>query len=138
MVQVSAVYEGDLHCRISHGPSGQAIGTDAPTDNGGRGEAFSPTDLVAAALGSCILTTMGLVAARHQIDLRQTSAVVRKEMTAAPRRIAKLPVTVTFRREFSEQERRLLEGAALSCPVHRSLGSDVDAPVEFVYPSATG
>lgn len=136
MVEIDVVYEGQLHCRLTHGPSGQVITTDAPRDNQGKGEAFSPTDLVGAALGSCVLTTMGIVAQRHQIDLTGTTAHVTKEMATTPvRRIARLSVTVTFPRAFSDQERALLERAALACPVHRSLHQDVEAPVTFVYPA---
>jgi putative redox protein len=136
MVEIRAVYEGDLRCRLTHGPSGQTLVTDAPKDHYGKGEAFSPTDLAAAALGSCLLTTMGIVAMRHQIDLGGTTAHVKKEMKAEPsRRIGKLSVAITFARQFPEEQRRLLEQAALSCPVHHSLHPEVEAPVDFVYPT---
>jgi len=136
MVEIHAVYEGNLRCHIRHGPSGQEISTDAPTDNYGRGEAFSPTDLVGAALGSCLLTVMGIVARRHQIDLTGASVVVRKEMVDRPmRRIAALTAVVTFPRAYSDTQRALLEGAAKGCPVHRSLHQEVEAPIEFRYPS---
>ena len=136
MVQIRAVYEGDLHCRVIHGPSGQQLVTDAPADNQGRGEAFSPTDLVAAALGSCVLTVMGIVARRHQIDLAGTTAHAEKEMCAQPsRRIGKIVVTVTFPRPLPPEQRQLLERAASSCPVHHSLHPDIEAPVRFIYPA---
>lgn len=135
MVEIHAVYEGDLRCRLTHGPSGQTLVTDAPTDNHGRGEAFSPTDLVAAALGSCVLTVMGIVAMRHKWDLAGTTAHVTKEMNTDPaRRIGRLAVTVTFPRNFSEDQRNLLEQAAESCPVHHSLHPQIEAPITFVYP----
>ena len=136
MVEIRAVYEGDLRCRLTHGPSGQQLVTDAPTDNEGRGETFSPTDLVAAALGSCVLTVMGIVARRHQLDLAGTQAHVRKEMRTDPeRRIGRLVVTITFPRRFSADQRRWLERAALGCPVHHSLHPEIEAPVEFLYPA---
>ena len=137
MVEITAVYDGQLRCRVTHGPSGQVITTDAPTDNYGKGEAFSPTDLVAASLASCVLTVMGIVAARHQLDLTWTAVRVIKEMRNEPvRRIARLATTVTFPRAFSSEQRALLERTAASCPVHHSLHPDVEAPIEFVYPSA--
>ncbi len=135
MVNVDAVYEGKLHCRLTYGPSGAAFPTDAPKDNQGQGAAFSPTDLVAAALGACILTTMGIVAQRRGMDLTGTRAHVEKEMVNDPvRRIGSLQVTVTFAKRFDEAQRALLERAALQCPVHQSLHPDVKAPVQFVYP----
>ncbi len=135
-IEITAIYEGQLHCRLTHGPSGQMFVTDAPKDNFGQGAAFSPTDLVAAALGSCTLTVMGIVARRHGIDLAGTTAKVQKEMVNAPtRRISRLPVTITFVRSFDESQRRLLEQAAQSCPVHHSLHPDIDAPIQFQYPS---
>ena len=136
MVEVRAVYEGGLRCRVTHGPSGQGFVTDAPVDNHGRGEAFSPTDLVAAALGSCILTVMGIVAERHQIELAGTTVQVKKEMVNEPvRRIGSLVVAVTFPRAYPESHRQLLERTALSCPVHHSLHPQLHAPIVFQYPA---
>ena len=135
MVEITAVYEGQLRCRVTHGPSKQQLITDAPVDNHGRGEAFSPTDLVAAALGSCVLTVMGIVAERHGIDLAGARAQVRKEMIDIPaRRIKRLTVTVTFARDYKASQRALLERTAMSCPVHHSLSADLESPVRFVYP----
>ena len=135
MVTIDAVYEGGLHCRVLHGPSGASFITDAPADNGGQGVAFSPTDLVGAALGSCMLTVMGIMAQRHGLDLVGTRAHVEKEMVGNPRRIARLAVAITFAKAFAPAERELLERTALTCPVHHSLRPDVDAPVRFVYPT---
>ena len=135
MVEIEAIDEGGLHTRVIHRPSGQAITTDAPKDNQGKGETFSPTDLVAAALGSCLLTTMSIVARRHNLDLAGTRARVIKEMTTTgPRRIRSLDATVTFVTRFDEAQRVLLERAALACPVHHSLHPDLHAPIRFVYP----
>ena len=134
MVKIDVSYEGSLHCRLTHGPSGMEITTDAPKDNLGKGEAFSPTDLVAAALASCMLTTMGIVAQRRNIKLDSITAQVMKEMTSAPpRRIAKLPVTITMPKGISAEERALLERAAVSCPVHKSLNPEIEIPVKFDY-----
>ena len=135
MVKIDAAYEGSLHCRLKHGPSGMEISTDAPKDNLGKGEAFSPTDLVAAALASCMLTTMGIVAQRRNFQLGEITAQVTKEMTAAPpRRIAKLSVTVQMPKGIAVEERVLLERAATGCPVHKSLHPEVEIPVKFEYP----
>jgi len=134
MVEIHVLYEGDLHCRVIHGPSGTIVSTDAPKDNQGKGESFSPTDLVAAALGSCLLTTMGIVAKRHAIDLKGSKVTVVKEMTLeGPRRIKKLGATVTLPDRLNAEERSLLERAALTCPVHKSLHPDIEAPVYFLY-----
>ncbi len=136
MVEIHAVYEGALRCRVTHGPSGQTFETDAPVDNQGRGEAISPTDLVAAALASCILTVMGIVALRHQIDLTGARVRVQKEMVNQPvRRIGRLAATVTFARPYSEDQRTLLERTARACPVHHSVHPDIDAPIDFIYPA---
>ena len=136
MVEIRAVYEGGLHCRVTHGPSGQEFRTDAPLDNGGEGRMFSPTDLVAAALGSCILTVMGIVATRHQIPLEGATARVVKEMVSSPsRRIGRLAVTVTFPRSYPDPQRTLLESAAKTCPVHHSLHPETDVPITFAYPA---
>jgi putative redox protein len=136
-VTIEIHYEGELHCRATHGPSGQSFGTDAPTDNGGRGEAFSPTDLVATALGACLTTVMGLVAKREGLDLDGTRVRVVKEMTSDPvRRIGALTATVTFPagRRFSEENRARLERTANTCPVKQSLHPDVRVEIRFEFP----
>ena len=97
MTVIDSVYQGELRCKASHGPSGTELATDAPTDNQGKGERFSPTDLVATALSTCILTIMGIVAERHGWDLKGTEARVEKTMSSeAPRRIAQLTVWVSL------------------------------------------
>ena len=136
-VEIRISYQGDLHCEATHGPSGSKLITDAPVDNGGKGEAFSPTDLVAAAFGACLITIMDLVARRQNLDLAGTKVHVVKEMAAAPlRRIARLKATVTLPagRNLSESDRRRLESAADKCPVKESLHPDVKQEIEFVYP----
>lgn len=134
MVAIQFEYQGDLHCTAVHGPSGTELNTDAPTDNQGRGESFSPTDLVATALGTCMLTVMGIMARTLNIDIAGTTATVEKEMTtAAPRRIASLTVKIQVPRSVSLEDREKLERAAHTCPVHKSLHPDVQAPVEFTW-----
>jgi putative redox protein len=133
MVEIKAVYMGEKHCELTHGPSGTKIQTDAPRDNQGRGESFSPTDLVGAALVSCILTTMAIMAERDGIDMRGASGRVTKEMNPSPRRIARLPVEVTMPKSLSADDRKRLEAAAHSCPVHRSLAPELEAPITFIY-----
>lgn len=134
MVTIQMNYEGDLHCRAVHQPSGTALATDAPADNQGRGECFSPTDLVATALGTCILTTMGIVARNHDIDITGATAIVEKEMTAIPtRRIGSLITRIHMPHNLSEEHKQRLERAARTCPVHKSLHPDVHAPIEFTW-----
>ncbi len=133
MVEMKLVYTGEKHCEVTHGPSGTVIETDAPVDNQGRGERFSPTDLVGAALASCVLTTMAIMAERSGIDMRGATAKVTKEMNPNPRRIAKLPVTVHMPRTVAQEARAKLEASAHACPVHRSLHPDVQAPIEFIW-----
>ncbi len=133
MVKMSALYKGLKHCELVHEPSSMKIETDAPKDNGGRGESFSPTDLVGAALASCILTTMAIVAERDGIVFENASAEVSKEMSAQPRRIASLPVHVTMSAKLTPEQRQKLENAAHHCPVHKSLHPDVQAPIVFQY-----
>ena len=132
MVEINMEYVGDLHCTAVH-PSGAGIATDAPVDNQGKGESFSPTDLVATALGTCMLTTMGIVARRHDWDLAGSTARVVKKMVSEPyRRIGVLEVEIHVPREFDEKTRRALEKSAHTCPVHRSLGG-VEIPVTFTW-----
>ncbi|EKK03345.1 OsmC family protein [Rhodopirellula baltica SH28] len=134
-VEITAVYQGQLHCEATHGPSGTKLVTDAPTDNGGRGSSFSPSDLVATALGTCVMTIMGLVADRHDLDLSGTTIRVEKEMASTPvRRIASLKTKVTFPSalDLQPEMRDRLVAAARKCPVHQSLHPDIDAPIDFV------
>jgi putative redox protein len=136
-VEIDIRYDGDLRCSAVHGPSGSTIITDAPTDNGGKGAAFSPTDLVGTALGTCIMTIMGLVAKRHGWDLTGTTVHVVKDMVHTPvRRIGKLSVKITLPPglHLSAQDREKLENAGELCPVKQSLHPDVQTWIEFVYP----
>lgn len=132
MVEININYEGSLRCRAKHGPSGMELITDAPADNMGKGEAFSPTDLVATALATCIATTMGIVAQRKGIELGTMTLHVEKHMSSdTPRRIIKLPVTVWTHLPADHPERELLEKAANGCPVHKSLHPDIVMPIDF-------
>ena len=130
MVTITGEYQGDLHCSAVHGPSGNTLSTDAPRDNQGRGEAFSPTDLVATALGTCMATIMGIYARQKGIELEGMRVEVSKEMTAtAPRKIARLTTEIWMPGGMGRDP--ALEAAALTCPVHRSLHPDVEKPVNF-------
>ena len=134
MVEMTIEYVGGLRCEAVHGPSGNRLLTDAPVDNHGKGEAFSPTDLVATALGNCMLTVMGIYAQRHGIELRGARAVVSKEMASAPvRRIARIGVKVRLPLAMEHPEREALERTALSCPVFQSLHPEVEKAVEFFW-----
>lgn len=132
MVRIEITYQGALRSSAIHGPSGSQLTTDAPVDNHGKGESFSPTDLVATALGSCMLTVMGIYAQRHEIDLTGANVVVEKEMASAPvRRIARLGVEISMPLPGDHPQREALERAALTCPVYQSLHPDVEKPVRF-------
>ena len=133
MVNMSVVYQGQKHCELTHGPSGSKIATDAPRDNNGKGEAFSPTDLVGAALASCILTTIAIVAERDGVSIDGATAEVSKEMNPAPRRIKALPVNVRLPASLTPEQRTKYERVANHCPVHQSLHPDLHAPIEFEY-----
>jgi len=137
MVQIDIEYQGELRCRAVHQPSGTALVTDPPLDNQGRGESFSPSDLVATALGSCMLTIMGIVAARHGWPLTGARARVVKSMVADPaRRIGKLAVEIRVPGTFDAQQRQALVNAAHTCPVHKSLARETEITVEFVWGTA--
>jgi putative redox protein len=139
MVEITGTYEGDLRVRAVHGPSGAEVITDAPVDNHGRGEGFSPTDLIATSLGTCILTIFGILAERRGLDLAGASFSVRKEMVADPkRRIARLETTIRLPARLGEEDRRALEAAARACPVHESLSERVECPLHFVYETRAG
>ena len=133
MVKTQIEYEAGLHCVATHGPSGTTLNTDAPVDNKGRGESFSPTDLVGVALGTCMATVMGIYAQGRGIDLKGMRVEVTKEMSATPpRRIARLATEIWLPPGVAEDP--ALERAALTCPVHQSLHPGIDKPVVFHWP----
>ncbi len=132
MVEINIAYQGELRCTAVHQPSGTQLQTDAPKDNHGKGESFSPTDLVATALGTCMLTVMGIAARTMQIDLLGTKVTVQKEMVANPvRRIGKLSVVIEVPLKLDEEQKQKLIKAAMTCPVHESLHPDVQKPIAF-------
>lgn len=133
-VTVEVVYDGDLECTLQHGPSGDRMRTDAPVDNRGRGAHFSPTDLVGAAMGSCTLTVMGIVARDRGWDMTGAKARVVKEMGAEPRRhIAKLTLDITLPATLDEKARAVLERTAHTCPVQASMGELTEVELKFHY-----
>ena len=126
-------YKGELRTEAVHLKSGKTIITDAPIDNQGKGEAFSPTDLVATALGSCMITIMGIVAEREGITLDGTTAEVEKVMTTSPRRIGEVKIKIKFIQKLNRDQRDKLERVAKNCPVSGSLSEDLKETVEFIY-----
>ena len=141
MVDLDVVYEGDLHCSATHRPSSARFATDAPVDNQGRGESFSPTDLVGVALGTCMVTTMGILARKKGWAIEDTRVHVRKGMTSTPpRRIERLEVRIEMPKSSAALDhsvREELERAAHTCPVRISLLLAIEVPVEFVWPAQT-
>lgn len=132
MVDILTTYQGDLRCTVEHRPSGTILITDAPKDNHGKGESFSPTDMVVGALGSCMMTLMGIAAKPLALDLSGTTLLVRKEMVAQPtRRIGALHVTVTVPHSVPAEHREKLIKAAMTCPVHASLHPDLEINVTW-------
>ena len=128
-------YLGGLRTEAQHLASQEIIITDAPKDNQGKGEAFSPTDLVATALASCMITIMGIKARDLGIDLTGTKAEITKIMGTEPRRISTLQIQLTFNSSFDSKTQTLLERAALTCPVAHSLHPDIRQEVLFIWPS---
>ena len=133
MVEVSVKYTGGLHCEALHGPSHSTISTDAPSDNRGKGESFSPTDLVATALGTCMLTLMGIRAQERSWALDGTQVSVKKHMQPSPRRIQTLEVEIRVPggTRLSSEARAVLEHAAHTCPVRLSILEAISVPVSF-------
>jgi uncharacterized OsmC-like protein len=132
MVEIHLDYEGDLHCNAVHLPSGTRLTTDAPVDNNGRGESFSPTDLVATALGACMATVIGIVAKRKEIQVEGMKVAVRKFMSDdQPRRISKLELDLDIPLPADHPERKLLESAARGCPVHHSIHPDIEVRMNW-------
>ena len=134
----SIIYQGNLRCTCTHIQSGTVIETDAPTDNRGKGERFSPTDTLCVALATCIVTTMALKANDMQIELANTSIAVTKHMLSDPRRIGKIDVILTFPAslQLEEKDRTILQRVGDNCPVAKSLHPDLAVNIEYNYPSA--
>jgi uncharacterized OsmC-like protein len=133
-VEITGRYVRPLRTELVHGPSGTTLRTAAPADNQGDGSSFSPTDLFATSLAACMVTTMAIVAERDGIDLSGLTFRVVKHMKADPRRLGALPVEIRMPAGIAAQDRTKLERAAHTCPVHRSLGPDVEPSVQFIYP----
>jgi uncharacterized OsmC-like protein len=134
MVKITGEYQGDLHCVAKHEASGNSISTDAPVDNGGKGSAFSPTDLVAAALATCSCTIMAKAALTRGVDLKGLRYEITKEMSATPpRRISRLHLKFWLPAAAKQLPIEILERAAKSCPVHQSLSPEIDKVVEFLW-----
>ncbi len=134
METIRTIYCGNLRTEALHVNSGQKIITDAPTDNQGKGEAFSPTDLLCASLGSCMLTLMGIAANTHHINIDETSIKITKVMISNPRKIAEVIIEFTFSgNDYTDKEKMILEKAALTCPVALSLHPDLKQTIQFSY-----
>ncbi|MBC8053846.1 MAG: OsmC family protein [Sphingobacteriaceae bacterium] len=133
MATSTVTYLGDLRTEAIHLQSGEKIITDPPVDNKGKGEAFSPTDLLATSLGSCMLTIMGIAASERNIDIAGTTCSITKIMAAAPRRVSEIHAEVILPSSLSEKERAILEHAAKTCPVFYSLHPDIEKIMTFKY-----
>ena len=133
MSRANIVYQNNLRTETEHIASGEKIITDAPVDNNGKGEAFSPTDLVATALGSCMITIMAISANKYDIDMSGTNASVKKIMGSDPRRISEISIDINMNKNIEEKDRKRLERSALTCPVHKSLHPDLEKKISFIY-----
>ncbi|MGN6638111.1 MAG: OsmC family protein [Mucilaginibacter sp.] len=131
MATVETTYVGDLRTENIHVQSGTKILTDAPTDNQGKGEAFSPTDLLAVALGTCMLTTIAIKTRNDGINIDGAKCSVTKVMSSNPRRVAEIQIKLNFPKQYAENEQKLLEEIALTCPVYLSLHPDLRKTVDF-------
>jgi putative redox protein len=135
-VQINGRYDQNLKMTLEHGPSGTSLRTAAPADNMGDGSSFSPTDLLAASLGACMVTTMAIVAKREGISFESAEFVLEKQMSANPRRVAALPVRLRMPPGLTPEQRRLLEVTAETCPVARSLSPEIEQRITFEYPDS--
>ncbi|MES2275135.1 MAG: OsmC family protein [Bacteroidota bacterium] len=131
MATIETTYLGELRTEPVHVQSGTHIITDAPLDNQGKGEAFSPTDLMSASLGSCMMTIMGIASRTHGIQIDGTTAAITKIMAANPRRVSEIQISFKFPNTYTEKEQKILENAALTCPVYLSLHPDLVKTVNF-------
>ena len=133
MNKFEITYDGNLRTSAVHLESGSKINTDAPKDNQGLGQKFSPTDLVCVSLASCMLTIMGIAMQKYNIDLLGTTASVKKTMGVEPRMISQIDITIKFTTSFDEKIKTILERSAHNCPVHKSLSNDIKKNITFIY-----
>jgi len=132
-VKITGRYIGNKKCEAIHEPSGSILVTDAPKDNAGEGSTFSPTDLFATSLGTCIMTTMAIFAERNGIEFRGATFDMEKIMHDQPRQVGRLPITVHLPSDLSKEQRARLERVAETCPVNRSLNPDIIIELKFIY-----
>jgi putative redox protein len=134
MVEINSIYEGGLHCKAVHKPSGIVLETDAPVDNKGKGESFSPTDLLATSLAVCYLTTMGIAADMIGVDMSGTTCRIEKHMSSdKPRRVIQLSGEVIFEKPIPEDKKAAIEHAGVHCPVSKSIHPDISVNLKFIY-----
>ena len=134
METIKIIYQGNLRTQATHIASGNTIITDAPLDNNGKGEAFSPTDLLCSSLGSCMLTLMGITGNTHQINIDGTEVKITKIMVSNPRKVGEIVVELFLpQKNYTDKQKTILERAALTCPVYLSLHEDVKKTVSFHY-----
>ena len=133
MVTSIVYYSGELRTESTHLQSGETYITDAPTDNEGKGKAFSPTDLIATGLANCMLTIMGIIAKRQSLDIEGTKAEVTKIMGTEPRMISEIRIDFFFPRSYDKDSKQLLQTSALNCPVAKSLANDLTQTINFHY-----
>lgn len=135
MANMTAKYLGGLRCECTHLASGITIRSDAPVDNKGKGEAFSPTDLCSSSLALCMMTIMGIYAQEHDFSVEGMTAEISKEMSANPRRIAKITITLTMpHQEYTDKQKKALEHCANACPVHHSLHPETIQELKIIWP----
>ena len=131
MSDIKIVYNGDLRTQITHSQSGNVIITDAPIDNNGKGEAFSPTDLFASSLGSCMLTIMGITAQTHGLNIDGSTVNINKIMGTNPRRVSAIDIIININGKLNEKDKKILKKAAEHCPVSKSIHPDLDEKITF-------
>ena len=131
MVRIEAVYDGNLRCSATHIPSGQSLGTDAPVDNMGKGQSFSPTDLLATSMLNCMMTIIAIAADSRKLDVSGMSGSVEKHMASGPRRVSKLEVQISLPTDLNSEDRAWLIKRGLACPVHKSVSREMEVEVKF-------
>ncbi len=132
MVRIEAFYDGNLRCTATHMPSGQKLATDAPVDNMGKGESFSPTDLLATSMLNCMMTIVAIAADSRELDVSGMSGSVKKHMASGPRRVSKLDVEIALPAELDSEDRAWLIKRGLTCPVHKSVSEQMEVEVSFI------